>query len=292
MLPQDDSIISSRNTTGGSEQPSPLPPPLSSRPRAIPAKARDTAIAAEHAETCHITSSSPNIVDTATGAISSHQAPAPAPAQQLRQHRQREEGEPQGVASLESDPEMMTAASKPASVSHVLTTAATGRASASTTAQMPSVGASDSNGKVPPMNAATTDININAPSATPPSDSAPTITHKQVPPAPTQSAATGIAMTTARPASAMMTLKKVVNIMSPAATATATSTGKKTASGRWTREEHEQFLEGLKVYGREEGRAAHPNSNFGPDPFPCAKVLCQAGQRGGDAPGDRERHRP
>lgn len=38
--------------------------------------------------------------------------------------------------------------------------------------------------------------------------------------------------------------------MSPAASAT-TATGKKAASGRWTREEHEQFLEGLKVYGRE-----------------------------------------
>ena len=252
MLPQDDSIISSRNTTGGSEQPP--PPPLSSRPRAIPAKARDTAIAAEHndAETpCHITSSSPNIVDTATGAISPHQAPAPAPAQQPRQHHQREQGESRGIASLESNAEMMTAASKPTSVSHVLTTAATGRAWASTTAQASSVGASGFNGKVPPMNAATTDTSINMPSATHPSDLAPTITHKQVPPAPTQSAATGIAMIAARPASAMMTLKKAVNIMSPAATATATGTGKKTASGRWTREEHEQFLEGLKVYGRE-----------------------------------------
>ena len=56
-------------------------------------------------------------------------------------------------------------------------------------------------------------------------------------------AATLVAVSAARP--------------SPPASATAiakkekVTTARKTSSGRWTREEHEQFLEGLKVYGRE-----------------------------------------
>ena len=246
LNPGNSRIGSSRNTTEGPEPPSPQ---SLSCPQVIPpAKARGNDDTAD-TETCHIppTPSSPDFVDTDSGAFS-------PPAQQPRQHRQGE-GESRGVGSPDSSAGMMTA-SKPAAASQVLTTSNTKRASPAQV--VPSVGASGgSSGKVPPSNAAATDTLVrtsNAPSAANPSNAVATTMHKQMSPAPPQStAATGIAVSIAHPVSAMMNLKKAKGITSPTPTpaATAIATGKKTASGRWTREEHEQFLEGLKVYGRE-----------------------------------------
>jgi len=71
--------------------------------------------------------------------------------------------------------------------------------------------------------------------------------HKQAPSAPRSGPTVG-AVTIARPAIAMMVRTNQKPATSPAA---ATSIERKTSSGRWSQEEHEQFLEGLKVYGRE-----------------------------------------
>eukprot|EP00563_Minutocellus_polymorphus_P016980 CAMPEP_0181057682 /NCGR_PEP_ID=MMETSP1070-20121207/20381_1 /TAXON_ID=265543 /ORGANISM="Minutocellus polymorphus, Strain NH13" /LENGTH=536 /DNA_ID=CAMNT_0023137113 /DNA_START=24 /DNA_END=1634 /DNA_ORIENTATION=- len=57
-------------------------------------------------------------------------------------------------------------------------------------------------------------------------------------------AAALVAVSTARPTSAMAITKTEKSTAAP-------GRARKTTSGRWTREEHEQFLEGLKVYGRE-----------------------------------------
>lgn len=222
MAEQDISIKHGCSAADGSEQQQ--PPPSSSQQEESSAISARREVAVDDGETCH----SPSIICT-TGAIS-------PPAQQqtkkvplakssvavepcAESNRASSAAIPKGLATM-----------MPKASHHVLsggvTPTATATAATSTMRNTSSI--------LKPLPSTTTST-ANQPTA---SRVAPRIASTGA-----AAAATLVAVSAARP--------------SPPASATAiakkekVTSARKASSGRWTREEHEQFLEGLKVYGRE-----------------------------------------
>mmetsp|Transcript_7430 Transcript_7430/g.17679 ORF Transcript_7430/g.17679 Transcript_7430/m.17679 type:complete len:481 (+) Transcript_7430:72-1514(+) len=220
MSEQDISIKHGCSAADGSEQQP--PPPSSSQQEESSAISARREVAVDDGETCHSPST------TTTGAIS-------PPAQQ----QTTKEPPAKSSASMEPCAESTRASSAaipkglatmmPKASHHVLsggvTPTATATAATSTMRTTSPI--------LKPLPSTTTST-ANQPTA---SRVAPRIASTGA------AAATLVAVSAARP--------------SPPASATAiakkekVTNARKSSSGRWTREEHEQFLEGLKVYGRE-----------------------------------------
>ena len=220
MSEQDISTKHGRGAADGSEQQQ--PPPSSSQREESSAISARREVAVDDGETCHSPSA------TTAGAIS-------PPAQQQTKK------EPPATSSTAVGPCAEVNTSNRASSAAIPKGVVT---------MMPKASHHVLSGGVIPTAATSTTHNASSilkplPSTTTSTADRPTASRvaPRIASTGAAAAATLVAVSAARP--------------SPPASATAiakkekVTTARKTSSGRWTREEHEQFLEGLKVYGRE-----------------------------------------